>query len=95
MINNVSSADVLRYTEADVIPCSGNHPRDADERKALRGIVLKYARTHKLDLFRLIFSIFSLLKTFLFFKSGEAVSRLSPEQTKPVNSGEPKMCFIK
>ncbi|XP_077079044.1 E3 ubiquitin-protein ligase RNF220 isoform X1 [Siphateles boraxobius] len=29
-----------RYTEADVIPCSGNEPRDAEERQALRGAVL-------------------------------------------------------
>ncbi|KTG40590.1 hypothetical protein cypCar_00018695 [Cyprinus carpio] len=35
----------LRYTEADVIPCSGNEPRDAEERQALRGAVLKYAHT--------------------------------------------------
>ncbi|KAK7136047.1 hypothetical protein R3I94_014644 [Phoxinus phoxinus] len=29
-----------QYTEADVIPCSGNEPRDAEERQALRGAVL-------------------------------------------------------
>ncbi|XP_039532466.1 E3 ubiquitin-protein ligase RNF220 isoform X4 [Pimephales promelas] len=29
-----------QYTEADVIPCSGNEPRDAEERHALRGAVL-------------------------------------------------------
>uniref|UniRef100_A0A8C2ACM4 Ring finger protein 220b n=1 Tax=Cyprinus carpio TaxID=7962 RepID=A0A8C2ACM4_CYPCA len=34
-----------QYTEADVIPCSGNEPRDAEERQALRGAVLKYAHT--------------------------------------------------
>ncbi|XP_067270136.1 E3 ubiquitin-protein ligase RNF220 isoform X3 [Pseudorasbora parva] len=33
-------SNVLRYTEADVIPCSGNEPRDAEERQALRGAVL-------------------------------------------------------
>uniref|UniRef100_A0A672L5T5 E3 ubiquitin-protein ligase RNF220 n=1 Tax=Sinocyclocheilus grahami TaxID=75366 RepID=A0A672L5T5_SINGR len=29
-----------QYTEADVIPCSGNELRDAEERQALRGAVL-------------------------------------------------------
>ncbi|XP_051525732.1 E3 ubiquitin-protein ligase RNF220-like isoform X3 [Myxocyprinus asiaticus] len=29
-----------QYTEADVIPCSGNEPRDAEERQAQRGAVL-------------------------------------------------------
>ncbi|KAF4110128.1 E3 ubiquitin-protein ligase RNF220 isoform X3 [Onychostoma macrolepis] len=29
-----------QYTEADVIPCSANEPRDAEERQALRGAVL-------------------------------------------------------
>ncbi len=45
IIRNVSLANDLRYTEADVIPCSGNEPRDAEERQALRGAVLKYAHT--------------------------------------------------
>jgi len=45
IIKNVSSANDRRYTEADVIPCSGNEPRDAEERHALRGAVLKYAQT--------------------------------------------------
>lgn len=45
IIRNVSSANDLRYTEADVIPCSGNEPRDAEERQALRGAVLKYVQT--------------------------------------------------
>lgn len=30
-----------RYTEADVIPCSGEEPGEAKEREALRGAVLK------------------------------------------------------
>ncbi|XP_042617933.1 E3 ubiquitin-protein ligase RNF220-like isoform X2 [Cyprinus carpio] len=50
-----------QYTEADVIPCSGNEPRDAEERQALRGAVL----------------------------NGDITSRLSPEQTKLVNSETP------
>uniref|UniRef100_A0A8C2CQS9 E3 ubiquitin-protein ligase RNF220 n=1 Tax=Cyprinus carpio TaxID=7962 RepID=A0A8C2CQS9_CYPCA len=41
-----------QYTEADVIPCSGNEPRDAEERQALRGAVLKYAHTHKQHIIR-------------------------------------------
>ncbi len=45
IIRNVSLANDFRYTEADVIPCSGNEPRDAEERQALRGAVLKYAHT--------------------------------------------------
>lgn len=83
MINNVSSAVGLRYTEADVIPCSENHPRDADERKVLRGVVLKYAHTHKLDLFRLIFSIFSLFKPFLFFSLKVGRQSAGYLQSKP------------
>lgn len=47
IIRSVSLANDLRYTEADVIPCSGNEPRDAEERQVLRGAVLKYAHTHK------------------------------------------------
>uniref|UniRef100_A0A672LPL0 E3 ubiquitin-protein ligase RNF220 n=1 Tax=Sinocyclocheilus grahami TaxID=75366 RepID=A0A672LPL0_SINGR len=38
-----------QYTEADVIPCSGNEPRNAEERQALRGAVLKYAHTQTFD----------------------------------------------
>lgn len=30
-----------RYTEADVIPCTGEEPGEAKEREALRGAVLK------------------------------------------------------
>lgn len=30
-----------RYTEADVIPCTGEEPSEAKEREALRGAVLK------------------------------------------------------
>ncbi len=50
IIRNVSLANDLRYTEADVIPCSGNEPRDAEERQALRGAVLKYAHTNSISL---------------------------------------------
>lgn len=86
-ISHVSSADVLRYTEADVITCSENQPRDADERQALRRVVLKYAYTKRTFLGSyspsLVYS-----KPFLFFKSGDTASRLSPEQTKPAISGE-------
>lgn len=52
IVRNFSSANHLRYTEADVIPCSGNEPRDAEERQALRGAVLKYAHTHKQHIIR-------------------------------------------
>lgn len=31
----------VRYTEADVIPCTGEEPGEAKEREALRGAVLK------------------------------------------------------
>lgn len=31
----------LRYTEADIIPCTGEEPGEAKEREALRGAVLK------------------------------------------------------
>uniref|UniRef100_A0A9J8B6N1 E3 ubiquitin-protein ligase RNF220 n=1 Tax=Cyprinus carpio carpio TaxID=630221 RepID=A0A9J8B6N1_CYPCA len=38
-----------QYTEADVIPCSGNEPRDAEERQALRGAVLNGDTTSRLS----------------------------------------------
>uniref|UniRef100_A0A8C1PDJ7 E3 ubiquitin-protein ligase RNF220 middle domain-containing protein n=1 Tax=Cyprinus carpio TaxID=7962 RepID=A0A8C1PDJ7_CYPCA len=49
IIRNVSLANDLRYTEADVIPCSGNEPRDAEERQALRGAVLNGDTTSRLS----------------------------------------------
>lgn len=66
IIRNVSLANDLRYTEADVIPCSGNEPRDADERQALRGAVLKYARTQTAHIL-LVLPITSSILSFLFF----------------------------
>ncbi|XP_016128588.1 E3 ubiquitin-protein ligase RNF220-like [Sinocyclocheilus grahami] len=38
-----------QYTEADVIPCSGNELRDAEERQALRGAVLNGDTTSRLS----------------------------------------------
>ncbi|XP_059379591.1 E3 ubiquitin-protein ligase RNF220-like isoform X2 [Carassius carassius] len=38
-----------QYTEADVIPCSGNEPRDTEERQALRGAVLNDDTTSRLS----------------------------------------------
>ncbi|XP_051964999.1 E3 ubiquitin-protein ligase RNF220 isoform X2 [Xyrauchen texanus] len=38
-----------QYTEADVIPCSGNEPRDSEERQAQRGDVLNGETTRRLS----------------------------------------------
>ncbi|XP_041417378.1 E3 ubiquitin-protein ligase RNF220 isoform X5 [Xenopus laevis] len=37
---NYGKAQFLRYTEADIIPCTGEEPGEAKEREALRGAVL-------------------------------------------------------
>lgn len=65
IIKNVSSANDRRYTEADVIPCSGNEPRDAEERQALRGAVFKYAQTQTAHILLVLPTTLSLL-SFLF-----------------------------
>lgn len=89
IIRNVSLANDIRYTEADVIPCSGNEPRDAEERQALRGAVLKYAQTQTAHILLVLPTTLLILRFLCFcFESGETASRLSPEQTKSTNSGE-------
>ncbi|KAG2461353.1 RN220 ligase, partial [Polypterus senegalus] len=58
---------VFRYTEADIIPCSGEEPGEAKEREALRGAVLKQTK-------RLILK--------LFFSGGTPSNRITPEFSK-------------
>lgn len=40
---------IARYTEADVIPCTGEEPGEAKEREALRGAVLKQVWAQGVD----------------------------------------------
>ena len=38
--NNIIYLTIVRYNEADIIPCSSEEPKEEREREALRGAVL-------------------------------------------------------
>lgn len=85
-----------RYTEADVIPCTGEEPGEAKEREALRGAVLKqvWARRGQLvwraprrpgsAVLQASLSSFSFLSS----SGGPPSTRITPEFSKWASDGK-------
>ncbi|KAB0405694.1 hypothetical protein E2I00_015746 [Balaenoptera physalus] len=63
-----------RYTEADVIPCTGEEPGEAKEREALRGAVLKQGSLRS--------------SSFLSSSGGPPSTRITPEFSKWASDAE-------
>ncbi|KAF3819912.1 hypothetical protein GH733_015421 [Mirounga leonina] len=67
-----------RYTEADVIPCTGEEPGEAKEREALRGAVLKQVWAQA----------WGSLYSFPFPSGGPPSTRITPEFSKWASDAE-------